>query len=65
MQRILKEEDREKLARYRLSRKVDANPNLIWCTNKDCEGGFIELQGSLGSQKAKCLKCEQSVCVRC
>ena len=37
LERYLGEDQFKKLKRLRLSRKIDTNPNMIWCPNIDCE----------------------------
>ena len=37
IQQNLEDADRKRLERIRLSRKIDSNPDLIWCPNKLCQ----------------------------
>ena len=68
VQSALDNESREQLARIRLARKVDADDNLLWCTNLACRGGLIELN-KLGNHsqtsKATCEQCGESICIKC
>ena len=50
----LSETDYKRLLRIRLSRKIDANPNMIFCPNPKCEKEVEKIGQSL---KLECTYC--------
>ena len=58
----LTEKEYERCKRIRLSRKIDMNPNAIWCPNTKCEKEVVK-QGK--SNKLECTYCGSFACFKC
>ena len=58
----LDETQYRRLQRIRLSRIIDANPNMVWCTNLKCEK---EVERIGNARKLECTYCGQLVCFKC
>ena len=51
-----------KLERYRLSRQVDSNVNMLWCVNIKCDAAITRIGNA---RQVVCLKCNTNACFRC
>lgn len=58
----LSKEEITRLERIRLSRKIDKNPNMIFCPTLNCEKE-IEKRGK--SSKLECAYCGNFACFKC
>ena len=56
------EKDYERLQRLRLSRKIDQNPNAIWCPNIQCEKDVVKTGTD---HKIECTHCGTFACFKC
>jgi len=58
----LSETEYKRLLRIRLSRKIDGNPNMIFCPNLKCEKEVERIGNSL---RLECTYCNQLACFKC
>mmetsp|Transcript_15367 Transcript_15367/g.19419 ORF Transcript_15367/g.19419 Transcript_15367/m.19419 type:complete len:150 (-) Transcript_15367:235-684(-) len=52
----------ERLKRLRLSRKIDMDPNAIWCPNLKCEKDIVKTGRA---NKLECTHCGKHACFKC